>query len=115
MNGARTTVLIDPLSGNAYHSKSKKLAEVIAKDCRDRLKIKGTFVLPFIEAIKLMAALDGVDLKPPYNLESITLQLQHGAKTGAQKNRKKAIALKNKHTITKPTFKLDTASDRYKL
>ena len=108
MNGRRTSVLIDPLTGNAYHAKNKKLAELIAKDCRERLNLKGTFVLPFYQAIKIIAAIDGVDLKPPFTTKSIIEQLEHGFKTGANKDRKKSIKLKNQHSRL-------TDNDRYQL
>jgi len=110
MDGRKTTVLIDPMTGSAYHSTNKKLAELIAKDCRERLELKGTFVLPLYEAIRIIAANEGVDLKPPYTTKNIIDQLKHGFETGAHEDKARCRKLKNKASITNSSPK-----DRYSL
>lgn len=76
MNAQKTTILLDPSTGQPWWSHSKDQAEIMCKKLAIDFNNKGCFVIPHIEAMKELARKEGVELQPPFTQNNIARQLR---------------------------------------
>ena len=68
------TCLIDPETGQPWHTYFKPLAERMAFDIEKTDKVK-VEVVDFITALRFLCEQEGLRLKPPYSFKNVTDQL----------------------------------------